>query len=114
MPELGQVFTAALRDLTEKHSRYQAREIEHVTTIAKLRQEVASLAERTREAAEVVSLRESEAIMRGQLQDAETANGQLVSSLAAFKDQCRELKSTNKILEHANKVLAKLFTDYTA
>ena len=57
MPEMNSVFTAALRDLTEKHSRYQAREIEHVSTIAQLRQEVASLTERTKEAAEVVSLR---------------------------------------------------------
>jgi hypothetical protein len=57
MPELNSVFTPALRDLTEKHSRYQAREIEHVSTIAQLRQEVASLTERTKEAAEVVSLR---------------------------------------------------------
>ena len=114
MPELSQVFSQAIRDLTEKHSRYQAREIEHVSTITQLRQEVASLTERAKEAAEVVSMRESEAIMRAQLQDAEEANGQLVRSLAGFKEQCRELKSTNRILEHANKVLAKQFEAYTA
>lgn len=59
MPGLNQVFSSALRDLTEKQSRYQAREIEHVSTIAQLRQEVASLTERAKEAAEVLSMRES-------------------------------------------------------